>query len=82
MLFGSSAVRQFGPVSVLCGKFTGNSSPVALARRMKTLSQTDFEDQFFMDMGESAMHSIAGRETRAPVDTAELWNYASYEAIL
>ncbi len=49
---------------------------------MKTLSQTDFEDQFFMGMGESAMHSIAGCKTRAPVDTAELWNYASNEAIL
>ncbi|MCH7820726.1 MAG: tryptophan 7-halogenase [Proteobacteria bacterium] len=51
--------------------------------RIKPPSRADFEDQFFPGMPGSPTQSTAsGGDGRAPIDTAGLWDYASYEAIL
>ena len=51
-------------------------------RQGEPKDRSDLEDQFFPGMMESAASSIAGCDSRGPIDTAELWNYASYEEIL
>ena len=50
--------------------------------RVKPPSTTDFEDQFFPGQPGEAPFSSPGADNRAPIDTAGLWNYESYEAIL
>lgn len=51
--------------------------------KIKPPSITDFEDQFFPGMPETPLAS-ANRpgDHRPPIDTAGLWNFESYEAIL
>jgi tryptophan halogenase len=49
----------------------------------KPPSAADFEDQFFPGMPDSPSGSCdMPGDTRAPIDTAGLWGYESYEAIL
>ena len=51
--------------------------------RIKPPSRSDFEDQFFPGMSAtSSLGDGGGVDSRAPVDTGTLWDYASYEAIL
>ena len=51
--------------------------------RIKPPSRSDFEDQYFPGMPTTATQAGAGLvDTRAPMDTAALWDYGSYEAIL
>ncbi len=51
--------------------------------RHKPPSASDFEDQFFPGMGgvPALPDGVAG-DARPPIDTAGLWGYESYEAIL
>jgi len=49
--------------------------------RNKPPSRSDFQDQYFPGMP-STPQATAGIDTRAPIDTAGLWDYSSYEAIL
>ena len=51
--------------------------------RVKPPSKSDFEDQWFPGQVESALPSggLPG-DHRSPIDTAGLWGYESYEAIL
>lgn len=49
--------------------------------KKKPPSPSDFEDQFFPGQPSAPVGTGAG-DTRAPIDTAGLWGYGSYEAIL
>jgi tryptophan halogenase len=51
--------------------------------KIKPPSMTDFEDQFFPGMPDAPLASsnLPG-DHRSPIDTAGLWNFKSYEAIL
>lgn len=49
--------------------------------RQKPPSPADFEDQFFPGQPDAAIRAGAG-DDRAAIDTAGLWGYNSYEAIL
>ena len=51
--------------------------------KMRPPTAFDFEDQCFPGQSQMAMNaSITGADTRAPVDTAGLWNHESYECIM
>lgn len=51
--------------------------------RHKPPSRSDFEDQFFPGQGERPLRSSALQgDYRSPVDTAGLWGYENYEALL
>ncbi len=50
--------------------------------RVKPPSPSDFEDQFVPGQPNRPLESRLSGDHRAPIDTAGLWGYESYEAIL
>jgi tryptophan halogenase len=51
--------------------------------RIKPPSSSDFTDQFFPGQTEKSLESgVASGDNRQPIDTGNLWNHHSYEAIL